>query len=130
MERGSSGMSLDDRIKQALNRIHDPCSIASGRPTGVVDMGLVLGWRLEDRTLTVTFAVTFAGCTMAPHFTEAAREALIAFDEFDAVETIVDTAHIWQRPAGLEVEMLGEPQAWRKRAARKASAKEPAINRR
>jgi len=110
-------MSLDYRIRQALNEIHDPCSVASGRPTGLVDMGLVLGWQLEDRVLSVTFAVTFAGCTMAPHFTEAARKALSAFDEFDHVNVTVDTKHVWKRPASLKIAMRGEPQAWRKRGA-------------
>lgn len=110
-------MSIDDRIKAALNRINDPCSIASGRPIGLIDMGLVLGWQIEGRALHLTFAVTFPGCTMAPHFTEAAREALLAFDEFDRVEASVDTDHVWQRPAGLAIEMQGEPQAWRKRAS-------------
>jgi metal-sulfur cluster biosynthetic enzyme len=110
-------MMLHDRIRRTLNTIHDPCSIASGRPTGLVDMGLVLGWQVQDRTLSVRFAVTFAGCTMAPHFTEAARAALSAFDEFDRVETMVDTAHIWERPASLEVAMQGEPQAWRHRVS-------------
>ncbi|AOL23841.1 Metal-sulfur cluster biosynthetic enzyme [Erythrobacter litoralis] len=111
-------MTLDDRIRIELDRVKDPCSVASGRPTGLVEMGLVLGWEIEDRTLRVTFCVTFPGCTMAPHFIEAAREALEQFDEFDRVETRVDTDHIWRRPAGLRtVEMEGEPQAWRKRAA-------------
>lgn len=108
-------MTLDDRISHALNAIHDPCSVASGRPTGLVDMGLVLGWEKSGRTLSVRFAVTFAGCTMAPHFTEAARRALLAFDEFDHVSVNLDTSHVWKRPASLKIAMQGEPQAWRKR---------------
>jgi metal-sulfur cluster biosynthetic enzyme len=75
----------------------------------------VLDWQIEGRVLHVTFAVTFAGCTMAPHFTEAARVALEEFYEFDRVVTEVDTAHVWERPASLAVKMSGEPQAWRKR---------------
>lgn len=112
-------MSLDDRIRAALNRIHDPCSIAAGRPTGLVDMGLVLGWEIEGRTLLMRFAVTFAGCTMAPHFTEAARAALSAFAEFDRVETTVDTSHVWERPASLELTLEGKPQAWRERVTQR-----------
>jgi metal-sulfur cluster biosynthetic enzyme len=111
-------MTLDERIEAELDRIKDPCSVASGRPAGLVEMGLVLGWEIEGRTLSVTFCVTFPGCTMAPHFTEAAREALAGFPEFDRVEVCVDTDHVWRRPAALRgVEMQGEPQAWRRRAA-------------
>ncbi len=111
-------MTLDERIAEALDSIHDPCSIAAGRPTGLMRMGLVLGWQVEGRTLHVTFTVTFAGCTMAPHFTEAARTALEQFSEFERVETIVDTGHIWTPPASLPAkQMEGRPQAWRERVA-------------
>jgi len=111
-------MTLDERIRVELDRVKDPCSVASGRPTGLVEMGLVLGWKVEGRTLHLTFCVTFPGCTMAPHFIEAAREALVQLPEIDRVETRVDTDHVWHRPAGLKgIEMQGEPQAWRKRAA-------------
>ena len=114
---------VDERIAEALDRIHDPCSIAAGRPTGLVEMGLVLGWQAEGRALHVTFAVTFAGCTMAPHFTGAAREALEAFPEFDRVETVVDTSHVWTPPASLPAKrMVGRPQAWRERVSRATSS--------
>ncbi|MEE4155238.1 MAG: iron-sulfur cluster assembly protein [Erythrobacter sp.] len=112
-------MTLDDRIRSMLNSIHDPCSIAAGRPTGLIDMGLVLGWEMEGRSLCVRFAVTFAGCTMAPHFTEAARTALGAFEEFDRVETRVDTNHVWERPASLRIALEGKPQAWRERVSQR-----------
>jgi metal-sulfur cluster biosynthetic enzyme len=78
-------------------------------------MGLVLGWTLDGGTLTVTFGVTFAGCTMAPHFTAAAAEALAAIPGIDRVETIVDTNHVWTPPA--PIAMRGEPQAWRRAVA-------------
>lgn len=106
-------MSLDDAIADVLDRIHDPCSVAAGRPTSVRSMGLVRGWRLEAGVLTVTFCVTFPGCTMAPHFTEAAREALAGLPGVERVETVVDTDHVWTPPP-LRVP-AGEPQAWRKR---------------
>jgi metal-sulfur cluster biosynthetic enzyme len=122
-------MTLDERIRDTLNAIHDPCSVASGRPTGLVDMGLVLDWKVEARTLRVTFGVTFAGCTMAPHFTEAAREALSAFEEFERVRVRVDTAHVWQRPASLRIAVQGEPQAWRRRQAQ-SELESPAVSRR
>ncbi|HEX8555302.1 MAG TPA: hypothetical protein VF695_11390, partial [Sphingomonas sp.] len=68
---GRSRMSFDEQVRGVLSRIHDPCSIAAGRPTSVLDLGLVLGWSLESGVLTVRFCVTFPGCTMAPHFTQA-----------------------------------------------------------
>jgi metal-sulfur cluster biosynthetic enzyme len=106
-------MSLDDRIAGILDRVHDPCSVAAGRPTSIRAMGLVRGWRLEGGVLTVTFCVTFPGCTMAPHFTEAAREALAGLPGVERVETVVDTSIEWIPPPLRAPE--GEPQGWRKR---------------
>ena len=108
----SSGPAdLAEKVRTALANIYDPCSIAAGRPTSLVDMGLVLDARMDGATLHITFCVTFAGCTMAPHFVEAARVELLKIDGVERVETRVDTAHIWEpRPL---VEMRGVPQAWR-----------------
>jgi metal-sulfur cluster biosynthetic enzyme len=109
-------MSLESAIAAALAGIHDPCSIAAGRPTSLADMGLVRGWELEAGTLTITFAVTFAGCTMAPHFTEAARTALLALPGIIDVVTIVDTEFVWTPDLmAAPPALAGEPQAWRKR---------------
>lgn len=104
---------MDERISTALAAVHDPCSVAAGRPTSIIDMGLVLDARIEGATLHVTFCVTFAGCTMAPHFVEAARAELLKIDGIARVETRIDTSHVWEpRPL---VAMRGIPQEWRER---------------
>jgi len=108
--------ALDDAVRAALAHVYDPCSIAAGRPTSLIDMGLTTGWAFDAGTLRITFCVTFAGCTMAPHFTEAARVELAKIAGVECVETIVDTRHVWQ-PLN-PIAMRGEPQAWRKRGAR------------
>jgi metal-sulfur cluster biosynthetic enzyme len=111
-------MTLDARIEAVLDAIHDPCSVAAGRPLSVRAMGLVRGWTLTDGELTVTFAVTFPGCTMAPHFTEAARTALAALPGVERVVTRVDTEFVWT-PAEMRAPpppMRGTPQAWRQRS--------------
>ncbi len=103
---------LDRSIRAALARVMDPCSVAAGRPTSLLDMGLVLGWELAGGTLRIRFGVTFAGCTMAPHFIEAARAGLLAIDGIEAVDARVDTDFVWTPPEPLA--MTGEPQAWRR----------------
>jgi len=105
--------ALAESVHAALSTVYDPCSIAAGRPTSLVDLGLVTATRMEGATLHITFCVTFAGCTMAPHFVEAARIELLKIDGVEQVETQVDTAHVWEPLA--RVEMHGEPQAWRAR---------------
>ncbi|WP_164847417.1 metal-sulfur cluster assembly factor [Sphingobium algorifonticola] len=106
---------LAEAIAAALDRVNDPCSIAAGRPLSVRRMGLVRAWRIEAGVLYVTFAVTFPGCTMAPHFMEAARTELLKIDGISAVETRLDTDYVWTPDVMVAppVVMRGTPQAWR-----------------
>ncbi len=108
---------MDEGIRAVLSRIHDPCSIAAGRPVSVLDMGLVRGWVLEGGVLTVTFCVTFAGCTMAPHFAQAAAHDLAVLPGVERVETVIDTDFVWtpDKMKAAAPEMWGRPQAWRER---------------
>ena len=112
-----AGAVIDDDICAVLGRIHDPCSIAAGRPVSVLDMGLVRGWVLEQGTLTVTFCVTFAGCTMAPHFAQAAAADLAKLAGVERVETVIDTDFVWtpDKMKAAPLEMRGRPQAWKER---------------
>ncbi len=87
---------VDGRIEEVLHRVYDPCSLAQRNPISLVDMGLVLGWDLnEDGHLSVRMCVTSACCTMAPHFTEAARRELERLPEVRSVEVVVDAAFFW-----------------------------------
>lgn len=108
---------IDDEIRAVFAQIHDPCSVAAGRPVSLLDMGLVRGWTLEDQILSVTFCVTFAGCTMAPHFMETAARDLGLIVGVERVETKVDTEFVWTPDliANGHIVMAGQPQAWRTR---------------
>lgn len=110
---------IDTAVRAVLSRIHDPCSVAAGRPLSLLEMGLVTGWVLQGGVLTITYCVTFAGCTMAPHFTEAAASELAEIPGIDSVETIVDTDFVWTAERmGVVPTMQGTPQAWRTRTDR------------
>ncbi|MEO0411400.1 MAG: iron-sulfur cluster assembly protein [Pseudomonadota bacterium] len=108
---------LDDQIRTVLSAVHDPCSVAAGRPMSVLDMGLVLGWTLKGGALSVRFCVTSASCSMAPHFTQAAKEELLKLEAIEEVQVDIDTDHLWlpDQMKQPKVEMKGEPQSWRKR---------------
>ncbi len=104
----------DEAIRVALAGVHDPCSVAAGRPLSLVDMGLLIGWQFDAGVLAVTFAVTFAGCTMAPHFLRAAEAELGRLPGVREVRATVDTCFAWTpdlMPA--PAPMRGTPQAWR-----------------
>lgn len=103
--------TFDPKVRAALSRVYDPCSVASGRPTSILDLGLVLGWERDGPSLALRLCVTFPGCTMAPNFIEAARAELLRIEGVEAVTCEVDTAHVWQPPPLRR--LVGEPQAWR-----------------
>ncbi len=111
--------AIDEAIRSALDQVLDPCSVAAGRPLSLLAMGLVPGWEMRGTTLHIRFGVTFAGCTMAPHFMEAAHALLLAIDGVDAVEAFVDTGFVWapERIAASTPSMPGRPQAWRERVS-------------
>lgn len=106
-------------VQQALSKVYDPCSVAAGRPLSLLDMGLVRGWDVDEAgALHVTLCVTFAGCTMAPHFAQAAEAELRAIPGVRDVRIAIDTAHVWS-PEEMRAPpptMSGAPQAWRTRA--------------
>ncbi len=110
--------ALTAAVRVALADVYDPCSVAAGRPLSLVDMGLFLDARLDAGTLHVRFAVTFAGCTMAPHFLRAAETELARLPGVERVAAVVDTTHVWSPPPLPAPAMHGEPQAWRRRVSR------------
>lgn len=112
-DAAACGMPLDTTVRAALAGVYDPCSVAAGRPLSLVDMGLFLGARLDGGTLAVRFAVTFAGCTMAPHFLRAAEAELATLPGVEQVVATVDTSHVWSPPPLPPPPMRGTPQAWR-----------------
>ena len=106
-------LTLDAAVRAALAGVFDPCSVAAGRPLSLVAMGLFLDARLEGGTLHARFAVTFAGCTMAPHFLHAAEAELAKLPGVARVTATVDPDFRWT-PEGLPPPpMAGRPQAWR-----------------
>jgi metal-sulfur cluster biosynthetic enzyme len=79
-------------------------------------MGLVRNIHVDGHKVTLTFAVTFPGCTMAPHFMAAAEAALLKIPGIKSVSTVIDTDYVWT-PADMAQSpmMRGTPQAWRHR---------------
>jgi len=93
---GCDDAGFNEAVRAVLGRIHDSCSVAAGRPMSVVDMGLVLGWRLgADGVLAVEFCVTWGGCTMAPRFMGAAERDLAGLPGVARVQARVDADHVW-----------------------------------
>lgn len=88
--------SDDDLIHETLNAVHDPCSLAANAPIGLADMGLVVGWEVDDaRKLRVVLTVTAPGCMLAPKFALDAELKLRALDLFSDVEITFERGAFW-----------------------------------
>lgn len=72
--------ALVERVRDALDDVRDPCSIAAGVPAGLVEMGLVRSLEVRDgpggATVRVAIGVTEPTCLMGPSFLTGARERL------------------------------------------------------
>ncbi len=87
--------SLEQSIADILDAVQDPCSVAAGRPHGLIEMGLVLGWRIKEGHLTVDMCLTAGDCMMAPHFIEAAKDKLLELSQVQTVEVVIDHNFLW-----------------------------------
>lgn len=90
----TSETSLDP-LRAALRRVVDPCSIATGVPIDLLDMGLVKSIQLEDGTARVELMVTSPLCTQIGLITGRVKEVLAGLEGIDAVEVRVDARAEW-----------------------------------
>jgi metal-sulfur cluster biosynthetic enzyme len=87
---------FDDAIKDALQKVCDPCSIAANAPISVLDMGLVKDWSVDEQgNLLVRMCVTSASCTMGPHMVRAAEELLSKIPGLTSAKVEVDPTVFW-----------------------------------
>lgn len=90
------GESFAKAVTDALNRVPDPCSAASGEPIGLVDMGLIESWSMGDNgSLRVRMGVTSPCCTLAGNIANAASEALRALPGVNDVDITFDAERFW-----------------------------------
>jgi metal-sulfur cluster biosynthetic enzyme len=82
-------------LREALRRVVDPCSIATGVPVDVLDMGLVSDLRLEGGTAYVELIVTSPLCTQIGLIIERVQDVLKDVDGVGSVEVSVDARAQW-----------------------------------
>jgi metal-sulfur cluster biosynthetic enzyme len=91
------GQRSEARLRSALDRVCDPCSIAAGAALSIVDMGLVRRHHVAaDGAVEVTIGVTGPGCTYVGLLIEAVeREVRRDFGEDLRLAVTVDTSWVW-----------------------------------
>jgi|GEM_PF-2596543 len=86
---------LDAFLWEALRKVVDPCSIATGVPINIVDMGLVTDVSLDDGHATVTLILTSPVCMQVSNICEQIDLKLTALPTVDSTEVVVDRSDIW-----------------------------------
>lgn len=86
-------------IREILEGITDPCSVAAGAPVGLVSMGLLLNVSItgppEAAVVRVELGITEPGCLMAGIFSTTAEREIRALPHVAEVEVRVDHGHLW-----------------------------------
>ncbi len=90
----------EQAIREALNEIVDPCSVAAGAPAGIEELGLIRHLSVEQAAegakVTVRIGVTEPGCMMGASFVIKARATLDALPEIASHDVCLDHAADWE----------------------------------
>jgi metal-sulfur cluster biosynthetic enzyme len=89
---------LEERIRSCLHRIKDPCSVATGHPLHLEEMGLVKSIEVdsEDGHVLVDLRLTSPSCVMVGYFvTEIQKLVREAIPDIADVEVRFDQGFEW-----------------------------------
>lgn len=86
-------------VAAALERVHDPCSVASGAPLGLAAMGLVRSCEVDGDAVRVVLGVTGPGCTFTGLLLDRAADAVRAVPGVREVDVRLDTTFVWDPDA-------------------------------
>ncbi|WP_082480317.1 MULTISPECIES: metal-sulfur cluster assembly factor [unclassified Aeromicrobium] len=84
-----------DAVAVALRDVPDPCMVAAGAPTSIVDLGLVDAVDVVDGCARVVVTLTEPGCPFTHHIIEEVTEAALAIDGVSSVEVSPRWAPLW-----------------------------------
>ena len=73
-------MIFEDQVTEALRSVVDPCSIATGVPINLVDMGIVRGIKIDGTHVEIQLRFTSPVCLQSMNITSAIENAVMAVD--------------------------------------------------
>ena len=116
-------LTLENEAWAALERIYDPCSVATRSPLNIVDMGLVREVDVDDRhNVRVSICPTSPSCMLMASITEGAEKELCAIEGAAGVEVTIDSDFFWTPEAMTE---RGQAELVRHRETRSEEAPIP-----
>ena len=78
-------MISQEQVTEALRSVVDPCSIATGAPIDLVDMGLVRAIEIDHTHVEVQLRFTSPLCWQATNIISAIEDAVMAIDGVEQV---------------------------------------------
>lgn len=109
------------RVLEALSMVVDPCSIATGVPLGLAEMGLVREILVSGGTATIRLRLTNPFCFQIGIISEAIEKKIGALDLACVIE--VDPSDPWS------TELMSQEARDRLRSRREAEASRDALRR-
>jgi metal-sulfur cluster biosynthetic enzyme len=82
-------------VYSALGGVVDPCSIATGVPISLLDMGLVEDIRLEEGEVEVILQLTSPVCLQSMNIIEAVKRSVGEIEGVESVVCRVDAEAQW-----------------------------------
>lgn len=114
---------VENEAWAALERIYDPCSVATRSPLNIVDMGLVREVEVdEEGNVRVSICATSPSCMLMASITEGAERELREIEGAGEIEVRVDTEFFWTPEA---MTKRGHAELARHRAGRQEEAPVP-----
>lgn len=92
-------MSAEERrseVLDALGGIVDPCSIATGVPISLVDMGLVAGVEIDGGRVEIEMRLTSPVCMQVANIADAVKEAVGDFTWVTETRCSFDAGNEWE----------------------------------
>ncbi len=84
-----------EAVREALDRVKDPCMVAAGLDLSILDLGLVYGVEVRDGHVRVEITLTEIGCIFTHRIIGAVYDAVEALPEANEVEVIPRWKPIW-----------------------------------
>ncbi|WP_226008176.1 metal-sulfur cluster assembly factor [Natrinema salinisoli] len=86
---------LENRIRDRLDEVIDPCSAANGTNLSIIEMGLLDEIDVDEGHVTVSMRLTTPFCMQLPYFVEEIDERIGAIDEVTSVSLETDEGVDW-----------------------------------
>lgn len=107
--------ALEDRVREQLDEVLDPCSTFTETPQSIVDLGLVDGVAIEDGDVTVDLLPTNQLCMYIPHMTEDIETRVGTLPEVDTVTVETVAEKVWTRDRMTETARAERQEYFRER---------------